>query len=357
MVGKNGRRPPLVAERRQPKAAASQKAAPSKRAARSSRRTRAARPRRGFVGRVVFGLFGWILGLIWWVSSRTAVAVGLVIGLFVFYYASQLPPASSVLDGRARGSVTLLDRDGQVFAWRGEQFGGQITSDTVSPHLKNAILATEDRRFYSHFGVSPRGIAGAIRINLSEGRRPFEGHGGSTITQQTAKLLCLGVPYDPTSGMTEAEYEADCRRSTLQRKAKEAVFAMAMELRYSKDEILTIYLNRAYLGAGTRGFEAAAQRYFGKSANEVAPAEAAMLAGLLIAPSRFAPTANLERSQNRARLIVGLMQEQGYLSPVEAAFARENPAQLSESAAARAGGYYADWVMDEGPAFLTSQTT
>jgi penicillin-binding protein 1A len=352
MSGRNGKRPPLVAERRQTQDARQPAKAPVRR-----RKARPAGPRRGLLGTLFFGVFGWFFRLAWWIGTRTAVAAALVIGGFVAYYAAQLPPYTSVLDGRARGSVTMLDRDGQVFAWRGEQFGGQITADTVSPHLRNAILATEDRRFYRHFGVSPRGIASAIRINLTEGRGPFEGHGGSTITQQTAKLLCLGVPYDPASGMTEAEYEADCRRTTLQRKAKEAVFAMALELRYSKDEILTIYLNRAYLGAGTRGFEAAAQRYFGKSANEVAPAEAAMLAGLLIAPSRFAPTANLQRSQNRARLIVGLMEDQGYLSTAEADFARENPARLSEAAEARAGGYFADWVMDEGPSFLTRETT
>lgn len=354
-MNRNGRRPPLVAERRSQKARSEDRAPGAAR--KRTRRARPPRRKRGLVGRLVFGITGWLARLVWWTGTRTVAVVGLVVGLFVLYYAAQLPPYTAVLDGRARGSVTMLDLDGQVFAWRGEQFGGQITSDTVSPHLRNAILATEDRRFYRHFGISPRGIAGAIRINLAEGRSPFSGNGGSTITQQTAKLLCLGVPYDPSTGMTEAEYEADCRRTTLQRKAKEALYAMAMELRYSKDEILTIYLNRAYLGAGTRGFEAAAQRYFGKSANEVAPSEAAMLAGLLIAPSRFAPTANLQRSQNRARVILGLMEDQGYLSTAEADFARSNPARLSEAAEARAGGYFADWVMDQGPSFLTRETT
>ena len=267
------------------------------------------------------------------------------------------PRSRALLDGRSRGSVTLLDRDGAVFAWRGEQFGGQITAETVSPHLKNAVIATEDKRFYGHFGISPRGIASAVRINLSEGRGPLSGHGGSTITQQTAKLLCLGNNYSADSGMTEAEFEADCRRTTLVRKIKEALYAMAMELRYSKDDILTIYLNRAYLGAGARGFEAAAQRYFGLSANEVLPAEAAMLAGLLKAPSRYAPTADLQRSRDRAATIIRLMQEQGYLSAAEAADAQQNPAQLSAAAEARAGGYFADWVMDLGPNFLTGETT
>lgn len=278
-----------------------------------------------------------------------ALAVGIVY--------TTLPDVDALLDGRARGSVTLLDRDGKVFAWRGDQFGGVITADTVSPHLKNAVIATEDKRFYRHFGISPRGVASAVRINLSEGRGPLSGHGGSTITQQTAKLLCLGVPYEPDQWESEAAYESDCRQGSLWRKGKEAIYAMAMEVKYSKDEILTIYLNRAFLGAGARGFEAASQRYFGKSAAEVSPAEASMLAGLLVAPTRYAPTNNLQRSQDRARLVVGLMETQGYLSGAQASEARSRPAQLSEAAAARAGGYFADWVMASGPEFFTRNTT
>lgn len=303
------------------------------------------------------GLTGAVLRLSWRLASRLALMGALVVGLAVLYVYAQLPAMTALLDGRTRGSVTLLDREGEVFAWRGEQFGGQITADTVAPALKNAVIATEDRRFYRHFGLDPVGIAGAVRINLSEGRGPLSGHGGSTITQQTAKLLCLGVPYDPKAWASETAYEADCRRTTLARKAKEAVYALAMEARYSKDEILTIYLNRAYLGAGARGFEAAAQRYFGKSANAVTPSEAAMLAGLLKAPSTYAPTTNLQRARDRANLIVGLMRDQGYLTATEAALALANPAELSEAAESRSGGYFADWVMGEGPGFLTRDTT
>jgi 1A family penicillin-binding protein len=301
--------------------------------------------------------FGWIFGLIWGFVWRVGMVIGLLIAFSITYLYLGLPEASALLDGRARGSVTMLDRNGAVFAWRGDQFGGVVTTETVSPHLKNAIVATEDKRFYRHFGISPRGVASAVRINLREGRGPLSGHGGSTITQQTAKLLCLGEPYDPSTGMTEAQYEADCRRGTLWRKVKEAVFALAMEAKYSKDEILNIYMNRAFLGAGARGFEAASQRYFGISAAEVDPAEAAMLAGLLVAPSRYAPTNNLTRAQNRAAVIVGLMEDQDYLTRAQAKAAKENPAELSDAAAAKAGGYFADWVMDEMPDFLGSNTT
>ncbi|MEL7150319.1 MAG: PBP1A family penicillin-binding protein [Pseudomonadota bacterium] len=347
MSGPTRKKPPLVAEKRnQAKPAAKRKSKPRKSRAKSA----ASR-------NPIVWLFRSIFRLIWGIGWRVGALSALAIGAAILYFAVALPPVSALLDGRSRGSVTLLDRDGQVYAWRGEQFGGQITAETVSPHLKNAVIATEDKRFYRHFGISPRGIASAIRINLREGRGPLSGHGGSTITQQTAKLLCLGVPFDPDGGLTEAEFEADCRRTTLARKIKEALYAMAMEVRYSKDEILTIYLNRAYLGAGARGFEAASQRYFGISANELLPSEAAMLAGLLVAPSRFAPTANLQRSQDRANLILGLMGDQGYLSAEDEAVAKANPAVLSEAAEARAGGYFADWVMDQGPGFLTESTT
>jgi penicillin-binding protein 1A len=251
----------------------------------------------------------------------------------------------------------MIDANGEVFAWRGESFGGVITADTVSPHLKHAIVATEDRRFWWHFGVSPRGIAGAARINLAAGRGPFQGHGGSTITQQVAKLVCLGVPYDPAEWESEAAYEADCRRGTVWRKLKEMPYSFALELRYSKDEILTIYMNRAFLGAGSRGFEAAAQRYFGRSAAEVDAPQAAMLAGLLVAPSHFAPTRNLRRAQERANVVIGLMEREGFLDRGEAELARARPAVLSETAEARAGGYFADWIMQAGPAYLTRETT
>ena len=332
---------------------------PVKGGGKTPRKARTVRPRRqhGFIIGLFVGLWRLIWRIVWGITWRTTAAVSLVLALATLYFVSLLPPVQDLLDGRARGSVTLLDRDGKVFAWRGETFGGQVSSEHVSPFLHDAVVATEDKRFYKHFGISPRGIAGAIRINLREGRGPLQGNGGSTITQQVAKLLCLGVPYDATQWKSEAAYEQDCRSGGVWRKVKEIPYAMAMEVKYSKEEILTIYLNRAYLGAGARGFEAAAQRYFGKSANTVSPAEAAMLAGLLTAPSRFAPTNNLQRAQERGNVVIGLMEEQGYITAQQAAEARKNPARLSPAAAAKSGGAFADWVMESTPSFLASDTT
>ncbi len=317
---------------------------------------RPVRKKRGPLG-LILAPFVWAFRLLWGFTWRIGMVACLLVAVAVAFQYARLPEVSAYLDGRARGSVTLLDRNGEVFAWRGDQFGGVVRADTVSPHLKNAIVATEDKRFYQHFGISPRGIASAIRINLREGRGPLSGHGGSTITQQTAKLLCLGRIYDPAEWENERAYEADCRKSSLWRKGTEAIFALAMELKYTKDDILSIYMNRAYMGGGAYGAEAAAQRYFGKSANQLNPAEGAMLAGLLTAPSTLAPTNDLKRSQDRAATVLRLMQEQGYLTTAEMTRFQNNPAGLSEAAAARAGGYFADWVMDSIPDFLGDQTT
>ncbi len=158
----------LVADRRYPKtptkASQPRKAAPAKR-----KPTRAKAKRGGIIG-FFTGIIGWVFRFFFRLFVRAGLVAAIIIAGFVAYEYTALPEVSDALDGRARGSVQLLDRDGVAFAWRGDQFGGVVTADTVSPHLKNAVIATEDRRFYSHFGISPRGVASAVRINLSEWR-------------------------------------------------------------------------------------------------------------------------------------------------------------------------------------------
>lgn len=290
----------------------------------------------GPIGRIVRGGTLAILRLVWRFAWRVGAVAGLIIAGATLHYHQTLPPPGAMFDGRAMGSVTMLDRAGSVFAWRGEQYGGDLRADDVSPHLVHAVVAAEDRRFWDHLGVDPRGIARAAWTNLRAGRVV---QGGSTLTQQVAKNVFL-----------------DAERS-LERKLKEVPMALALELKYSKAEILSVYLNRVYLGAGTYGFEAAARRYFGKSARGLTPAEAAMLAGLLRAPSRYAPTSNLQLAQDRARVIVRLMHEQGYLSEAQARHAVDTPATLSRAAGIRRGGAFADWVMERAPDYLTRRTS
>jgi penicillin-binding protein 1A len=303
--------------------------------ARTGKRKTPSRRRLGFWQRMVRGSVSRTARTLWWVGWRAAVLGAVVLAASTAWFAHELPDLDDLLDAREGGSVTLVDADGQTFAWRGQQLGVTRAED-VSPHLINAIIATEDRRFYWHFGIDLQGTARALVVNMKAGETV---QGGSSITQQVAKLIFF-----------------DNTRS-LERKIKEIPAALALEWKFTKNEILSIYLNRAYLGAGATGFEAAAERYFGKSAAKVTPAEAAMLAGLLRAPSRFAPTNDLARAQARAKTIVGLMEDQGYLTAQQAREALARPAQLSEAAAARAGGAFADWVMSSGPEFLTRKTT
>ncbi|MEL6210152.1 MAG: biosynthetic peptidoglycan transglycosylase, partial [Pseudomonadota bacterium] len=170
--------------------------------------------------------------LVWLVGSRVAIAIGLILAVATGYSYSHLPSSDALFDGRGGGSVTMLDRHGDVFAWRGEQYGGDISAADVSPHLVHAVIATEDRRFWLHPGLDPIGLARAIYVNIRAGRLV---QGGSTLTQQVAKNVFL----------TNAR--------TLERKLSEVPMALALELKYTKEEILSVYLNRVYLGAGTYG--------------------------------------------------------------------------------------------------------
>jgi len=225
---RGGRNYTPASERRKAAAQPKRRTPPSKRPA-----------RRGPVGFLGF-VIAWVFRLIWRLLSRGALVAALISGAGIVYYATTLPDADTLMDARTRGSVTVLDRDGEVFAWRGKQYGGSVTAESVAPVLKSAVVATEDKRFYRHFGVSPRGIASAIRINMREGRGPLSGHGGSTITQQAAKLICMGVPFDKDIWDSERAYEADCRAGSLWRQVKEMPFAVAREPKYSRDEIPSI---------------------------------------------------------------------------------------------------------------------
>ena len=185
---------------------------------------------------------------------------------------------------------------------------GTCRLDTLPRYLVQAVLATEDRRFYSHFGVDPLGLVRASFRNASSGAVV---EGGSTITQQLAKNLFLSP------------------KRTLSRKFEEAVYAVWLEQRFSKDEILELYLNRVYFGGGTYGVEAASRRYFGRSSRFVTLPQAALLAGLLKAPSRYAPTRSEKRAEARVDEVLDNMVEAGYLTPEQARGANQQPLKLS----------------------------
>ncbi|MDB5559471.1 MAG: penicillin-binding protein family [Enterovirga sp.] len=243
----------------------------------------------------------------------------------VAYHATQLPPIDQLSVPKRPPNVAILASDGTLLANRGETGGRTVSIKELPPYLPNAFVAIEDRRFYSHFGIDPLGIARAAVRNLTS---RGVSQGGSTLTQQLAKNLFL------------------TQERTASRKIQEAILALWLEHTYSKDQIIELYLNRVYFGAGAYGVEAAAQRYYGKPARDVTVAEAATLAGLVQAPSRLAPNRNPEAARARAELVLAAMADEGYIKPEQHKTALMEPARPSRRAGAGSANYAADLVMD-----------
>jgi penicillin-binding protein 1A len=251
----------------------------------------------------------------------------LVIGLvgLVTYHAAQLPPIDQLAVPKRPPNIAILASDGTLLANRGETGGRAVSLKELPAYVPKAFIAIEDRRFYEHPGIDVIGVGRAILRNVIRGGFA---QGGSTLTQQLAKNLFL------------------TQERTASRKIQEAILALWLERSYGKDQILELYLNRVYFGAGAYGIEAAAQRYYGKPAREISMAEAAVLAGLVQAPSRLAPNRNPEAAQARAQLVLTAMAEQGLIRPREMMAALSAPAKAVRPSAAGSANYAADWVMD-----------
>jgi penicillin-binding protein 1A len=257
----------------------------------------------------------------------------LVLGLWMLIAAggvlawvgAHLPPIQSLEVPKRPPSIEILGADGHVLANRGDMGGAAVPLKELPAYLPAAFIAIEDRRFYSHHGVDPFGIARAVVANvLHRG----VSQGGSTLTQQLAKNLFL------------------TQERTVTRKVQELVLALWLERKFSKSQILDLYLNRVYFGAGAYGVEAAAQRYFGKSARQVSLAEAALLAGLVKSPSRLAPTRNPEGAERRAQIVLAAMADAGLITEHMAKVALVEAPRIVKQIAGGSGNYVADWVMD-----------
>ncbi|MDX6749048.1 penicillin-binding protein 1A [Geminicoccaceae bacterium 1502E] len=249
--------------------------------------------------------------------------VGWAVLFFVF--SPDLPDTDALFEESEQATVTVLARDGTVLARRGAEGQRFVGLEQVSPRLVEAVIATEDQRFFRHFGVDPMGLARAMVDNLRAGSVVA---GGSTITQQLAKNLYLNP------------------ERNIRRKLEELMLALWLEARLTKEQILTLYLNRVYLGAGTYGVEAASQRYFGKPAANLSLPEAAMVAGLLKAPSWYAPTADLDRARQRASVVLYRMVDEGFITKEEATAARARPAKLAPEGQTDFAGHFVDWVLE-----------
>ncbi len=267
-----------------------------------------------------------------WHIARWCIALtiwgGIAVVGVILWYGKDLPDITQSATFERRASIIIKSADNVTLARYGESKGKAITTSELPNHLINAVLATEDRRFYNHIGIDPWGITRAMLTNIYKGRFV---QGGSTITQQLAKNLFLS------------------HKRTIDRKIQEALLALWLERQLSKEEILSAYMNRVYLGSGTYGFEAAAQLYFGKSAKQVNILEAATLAGLLKAPSRYSPHQNPERAKERANVVLNAMHDAGYLTQNQLKSTQNSELSLPhrKSGTQQNVRYFTDWVIKD----------
>jgi penicillin-binding protein 1A len=276
-------------------------------------RKKKSKGQRSLLGRAVY----WSLVLGLWAFIGAIGAIGWV--------AAHLPPIQSLEVPKRPPSIQIVGLNGRVLATRGEMGGAAVPLRELPPFFPKAFLAIEDRRFYSHHGLDPLGV---VRAGIANILHRGVSQGGSTITQQLAKNLFL------------------TQERTVQRKLQEVILAIWLERKFSKDEILELYLNRVYFGSGAYGVEAAAQRYFGKSARAVTLPEAALLAGLVKSPSRLAPTRNFDGAERRAQIVLAAMADAGFVTDDAAKVAMMAPPKIVKPSAGGSLNYVADWVMD-----------
>ncbi len=263
------------------------------------------------------------IGRVFYWTAVTALWGGIAIGGVVLWVGAHLPPIQSLEIPKRPPTIQIVGRDGAVMLTRGEMAGTNVALKDLPPYLPKAFIAIEDRRFYSHYGIDPIGIARAAWTNIAN---RGVAQGGSTLTQQLAKNLFL------------------TQERTLQRKLQEAELALWLERKHSKNEILELYLNRVYFGSGAYGVEAAAQRYFGKSARNVTVSEAAMLAGLVKSPSRLAPNRNPEGAERRAQVVLAAMVDANFITPAQAKTSVGQPLVTVKAVGAGTINYVADWI-------------
>ena len=286
-------------------------------------RQKTAKPKRSLFGwlfRVGREITYWLVILGLWGS--------IIAGGIVLYYGAQLPQSTEWRIPDRPPNIQILSMDGGLIANRGETGGQKVRISSLPPYLMDAVVAIEDHRFHSHFGFDPIGFTRAMVTNLVRGRLS---QGGSTLTQQLAKNLFLE------------------HKRTIERKVQELILALWLETKFSKEEILEMYLNRVYFGAGATGVDAAARTYYNKPASMLTLSEAATIAGLLKAPSRLAPNRNPKAAKARAKLVLAAMEREGFITAQERKLALTQPVNTVARHRASSLNYIADWVMEQVP--------
>ncbi len=242
---------------------------------------------------------------------------------FIAVFARGLPDTSKLYQIQRQPSIVYLDRSGAQFATRGSQFAPPVDVDTLPAYVPAAFVAIEDRRFYHHMGFDPVGIVRALAADLRHGKAR---QGASTITQQLARNLFLTPD------------------QTIRRKVQELILAVWLEWKFSKKQILGLYMNRVYFGAGAYGIEAASQRYFNKPATQLSIGEAAILAGLLKSPTHYSPVSDQERAARRANIVLDKMVETGAITKAQEEEVFAHPVRVAPTLASAHAQYFVDWV-------------
>ncbi|MBR1777256.1 MAG: PBP1A family penicillin-binding protein [Alphaproteobacteria bacterium] len=261
---------------------------------------------------------------------RIGIGLAGVLIIYVGYCAITLPDIEKAVKTARAPQITILASNGEEIASYGAQFGRPVELKRLPDYVPQAVIATEDRRFYSHFGVDIRSVFRAVTVNFIKNRKA---QGASTLTQQVAKNLFLSS------------------EKTVRRKVQELLLSFWLEHKLTKNQILTVYLNRVYFGAGTYGIEAAAQKYYGVKARHLNLYQAAVLAGLLKAPTRYNPLTHPKQADKRARLVLANMVKAGFISAKRALNAAETGAVAGKNRD-KSVYYFTDWVADEAEAYL-----
>lgn len=290
----------------------------SNRGKRPSSAKQAPAKQRGFFARWLRRLFIW--------GTVVGVLGALALGVAVFVAAQSIPGYSSLMNRQNGQTIVVRARDGSEVVSLGPSYGEWLYSDEIPQVMKDAMVSVEDRRYYYHPGIDPIGLARALYVAVTEDSSV---RATSTITQQLARNIFLNSS------------------RTMDRKAREAVLALALEAKFSKEQILELYLNKVYFGGGAYGIDSASRRFFSHSARELSTAEAAIIAGLVKAPSRYAPTADVDAAVGRANVVLDQMRKYGALGADEAARVDVSAVKLKQEEGQNSARYFTDWVLPQ----------
>src|SRR3954464_7154346 len=247
----------------------------------------------------------------------------LALGVAVAVATAYLPSYADLTKRSDLGQmIRVRAANGQVLVSMGPSFGQWLTYDRIPAEMRAAMISTEDRRFRSHIGVDPIGIGRAIASAVVKGRRVSA---TSTITQQLARNIFL------------------TNNRSFGRKVKEAILALALERKFSKDQILELYLNRVYFGGGAYGIDAASRKFFGHSADRLSLGEAAIIAGLVKAPSNYSPTADIQAARSRSGVVLDTMVKNGFITPSVAASVDPAKVRIEKTTNNNSVRYFTDW--------------